>query len=358
MLIGLALLSIPIIRNRFYNFFYRLHIPLYIAFLGTMFWHTGQVKDSWAYLWATLALWLFSVLIRLFCKWQTFNVRRSWFSGMPATIQWLPGNMTRVTVSVPANLRWKPGQHCFLRIPHLSMFQNHPFTIANLPVTAETSKYLASHNMDFYIRACNGLTLDLTRFAMERKEKKQIKPLQVHIDGPYGGLVEDVPKLYHSFICVAGGSGISACLPHIQYAARRIQSGNAMVSHIRLLWIIKQLDHANWALEELRKLNSALGTETLRIDFYITCASTSQEENIGHFNESISESTAQDECRAENQETSINVANHMLALSNIGTVHSCRPYLPEVLPPLLSARRIMILGISFLFPLIRLGNYF
>ncbi|KAM0262590.1 hypothetical protein ACHAQJ_001635 [Trichoderma viride] len=195
--------------------------------------------------------------------------------------------------------------------------------------------------MDFYIRACHGLTLNLAEFALEREEKKQRKPLQVHIDGPYGGLVEDVPNLYQSLVCVVGGSGISACLPHIQHAAKRIQSGTSMISNVRLLWMIKQPAHAYWVLEELQNLNSALGTETLQIEFYITVANTSQEENIGQADEKDDYSAAHARYKAGKQEPNINVVDHTLALSDIGTVRKCRPYLPEVLPPLLSARRVM-----------------
>ncbi|KAL0954202.1 hypothetical protein HGRIS_005330 [Hohenbuehelia grisea] len=118
LLVGLVVLSIPWIRHRFYNFFYRLHIPMAVIYLALLFWHANNLQDSWAYLWATIALWLASILGRMFYKLQTFNVGRSpWFMGFPATAQSLPGNMAKLTLLAPPDFTWRTGQHCWLRMP-------------------------------------------------------------------------------------------------------------------------------------------------------------------------------------------------------------------------------------------------
>ncbi|RFU76499.1 ferric cupric reductase transmembrane component 7 [Trichoderma arundinaceum] len=316
---------------------------------STLFWHAGQEQDSWAYLWATLAISLSSMLVRLFYKWQTFSLRRSWFSGMPAMVRHLPGNMTRVSITVPGDLRWKPGQHCFLRMPHISMLQNHPFTIANLPATTKDSEYAGFHKMDFYIRASRGLTLALVRSSPEKEQQSQSRLLQMHIDGPYGGLVDDVPKLYQSLVCVAGGGGISACLPQIEHAVQQIRNGTAMLSQIRLLWMIRRPDHTQWILEELKHLRFVVGSETLQIDFYITNGNSEQEEDVGQISGGNTVSIPDSKRGVDKQEPSaidVNIADDVLSLSNIGAVHNCRPYLPELLPTLLSARRTLVIGMS------------
>ena len=264
MLVGLCVLSLPIIRQRFYNFFYRLHIPLYIAFLGLMFWHADDQMDSWAYLWATLAVWLFQVIGRLFIKWQTFHVHRRWFSGFSATLQQLPGDMIYVTLLVPSDLHWKPGQHCWLRMPHLSTLQNHPFTIANLP-SQEVGDKTDTQVMEFYIRAYNGLTRDLHQSVLEYSDRS----VPMHVDGPYGGLHEDLAGNYDSLVFVCGGSGVSACLPHILNELRVSRQGSAVLKSIHLVWMVRDRSHADWVSKTLSEASTVPGL--LHAHLYITC---------------------------------------------------------------------------------------
>lgn len=337
MLVGLCVLSVPIIRHRFYNFFYRLHVPLYVAFLGLMFWHAGNEMDSWAYLWATLAIWLFQVCGRLSAKWQTFNVHRSWFSGFSTTLENLPGDMVHVTLLVPTDLRWTPGQHCWLRMPHLSPLQNHPFTIANLPSQkAETKSDMQI--MEFYIRAYSGLTQSLLRSVEDHSDRS----VPMHVDGPYGGLSESLPAQYQSLVFVCGGSGVSACLPHILHALTVSQQGSGVVRKIRLLWMVRDRSHTEWITKAFKEASVLPGL--LHVDIYITgpaqaAASVSgtnieldlpdTKEIVPQMEELMHGSSPQPE---ETQVT--------------WTVQHKRPNLPEVLPSLLTERRTFVFGKS------------
>lgn len=87
MLFGLVVLSIPYLRHRFYEAFYHLHILLAISYVGLMFWHSGNLGDSWAYLWATIAVWLASILARFFYFNQSFNVHNQWIEGSPTHVR-------------------------------------------------------------------------------------------------------------------------------------------------------------------------------------------------------------------------------------------------------------------------------
>ena len=325
MLVGLVVLSFAWIRRRWYNFFYRLHIPLYITYLGLMFWHAGNQLDSWVYLWATLAAWLLSVLARFFWKWQTFSLgREGWLSGYPASFKVLPGDMTRVTVLVPTNLHWRPGQHCWLRIPHLSVLQNHPFTIANLPAVSQSSRPRGCRmsgevqDMHFYVRGHSGLSRRLLHSATEMNRS-------VHLDGPHGGMIENIPRLYDSIILVAGGSGISACLPWIAQAARCIETGSSMARSVRLIWMVRQPDHLRWVQEELAAVVEGSST-WLHTDFYITDADSS----------SVSSRAQHEAEMGEKKPAAVS--------SSVGMIHYSRPFLPDVLAALIESRRVMIFG--------------
>ncbi|KAI2466450.1 ferric reductase like transmembrane component-domain-containing protein [Annulohypoxylon bovei var. microspora] len=335
-LVGIVVLSIPWIRHRFYNFFYRLHIPMYVVYLGLLFWHSKQEKDSWVYLYSTLAIWLASCLVRFFYKWQTFSIFQDWFHGLPSRVEELPGGMTKVTVLAPPDFRWKPGQHCWIRIPHLSILQNHPFTIANLPKSPSPGIKRESdvQEMILYVRAHQGLTLDLLK-SVENHDivEDRGRSVSIHIDGPYGGIVEDVPALYESLIFVAGGSGISACLPWIQYTVRRIAEGSAVAKNIHLIWMVRYASQTQWITDELEPLINA-HPDLIQVDFFVTNSSSAAVSSADP--EKISESGADGNKSSEKSTTTVS--------PKLGQVHNQRPYLPNLLPPLLTARRCFILG--------------
>ncbi|KAI1370515.1 ferric reductase like transmembrane component-domain-containing protein [Hypoxylon crocopeplum] len=335
-LVGIVVLSIPWIRHRFYNLFYRLHIPMYVVYLGLLFWHSKQEKDSWVYLWATLAIWLASCAVRLFHKWQTFSIFREWFQGFPSRLQELPGGMTKMTVLAPPDFQWKPGQHVWLRVPHLSILQNHPFTIANIPKhsTKGIKQDSDTNEMIFYVRAHHGLTLDMLKSVADHDVAEgHGRSISVHIDGPYGGLVEDIPALYKSLIFVAGGSGISACLPWIQYAAKRITEGTATTESIHLVWMVRYASQIQWITEELEPLINA-HPDLIQVDFFVTNS------------RSPSIVSADSEKNSDNGEASSKPGDKSTTTVSpkLGQVHNQRPYLPDLLPALLTARRSFIIG--------------
>ncbi|KAI1441550.1 ferric reductase like transmembrane component-domain-containing protein [Annulohypoxylon stygium] len=335
-LVGIVVLSIPWIRHRFYNFFYRLHIPMYVVYLGLLFWHSKQEKDSWVYLYSTLAIWLASCLVRLFYKWQTFSIFRDWFHGLPSRVEELPGGMTKVTILAPADFQWKPGQHCWIRIPHLSILQNHPFTIANLPkrLSAGVKRDSEVQEMVLYVRAHQGLTLDLLK-SVENHDivEGRGRTIPIHIDGPYGGVVEDVPALYESLIFVAGGSGISACLPWIQHTARRVAEGSSTAKNIHLVWMVRYASQIQWITEELEPLINA-HPDLIQIDFFVTNSSSPAVSSAD--SEKNSEKEVGTGKPSERSTTTIS--------PKLGHVHTQRPYLPDLIPSLLTARRCFILG--------------
>jgi predicted ferric reductase len=139
MLFGLVALSIPYIRHRIYEGFYYAHVLLTITYLGLLFWHAANLLDSWAYLWATVALWLASYLAHAFWYTRPLNLQSEWLRGAPTTLFKLPGGMTRTEVLAPVNFRHTPAQHYFLRFPSISLVDNHPFTIVSAPQLERTT---------------------------------------------------------------------------------------------------------------------------------------------------------------------------------------------------------------------------
>ncbi|KAJ4369195.1 hypothetical protein N0V83_006280 [Neocucurbitaria cava] len=155
---GLTFFSIPWIRRRFYETFKYVHIFLALVYIGCFFWHAyGNFRPQ--YIYATIAVLVFSNIIRFTQRHR--NLRSfSNLAGFPTSITHLHGNVTRVAIEVPKSFKWKPGQHAFLRVPSLSLFQNHPFSILNIPSPQQDGNV---HEMILLIRRQHGFTKMLTR---------------------------------------------------------------------------------------------------------------------------------------------------------------------------------------------------
>lgn len=118
--------SLPVLRNWMYELFVFLHLPVAIVFVAMLFWHTRNFLSSWDYLWATVAIWLMSCFVRLFYLNWSNPFRLSWLIGEESAVTILPENAIKVTI--PTQMKWKPGQYVYLRMPGISIFENHPFT--------------------------------------------------------------------------------------------------------------------------------------------------------------------------------------------------------------------------------------
>lgn len=270
MLFGIVIFSVPYVRARAHSFFYSSHWLLAITYVGLCFWHFGDEGDSWAYLWATLALWACTVLARLFIKnqaWTDALVHGDGL-GLPTRLQALSGGMTSVDVEVSRGVRWTPGQHVFVKVPGLSLLGNHPFTVASLP--ADDGNGLVyprgSNTMKFLVRSRAGFTRQL----WERVEKETGGSLRSCIDGPYGGVGVDLARMYDAFVMVAGGGGITAVLPWLQHIVGGIANGMNQVTKIKFIWIARKQEHFSWVVEDLKELASRAPPGTLEISFHVT----------------------------------------------------------------------------------------
>ena len=169
-----------------------------MTYLELCFWHFGQEGDLWAYLWATLALWLVSV-VRLFYHNQALKLDSPWLARFPTRLRALPDNMTRIDILVPTMFSWRPGRHCFLRFPSHSVFNNHLFTIASIPQSASgrRSKKLSDiQTMSFFVRCHAGSTRKLSCYTSNKIDG----PMHSWTDGPYDGVGRSIENEYDTVI--------------------------------------------------------------------------------------------------------------------------------------------------------------
>ena len=269
MLFGIVVLSFRWLRHRFYESFYFLHFFLGVSYLGLIFWHAGNEGDSWTYLWITIAIWLFTSLARVFWYNRASNVRQPhWFQGFDTEVKMLAGNVVKIVVHLPEAICVRPGQHCFLRFPVISTFDNHPFTVAWANPKDPSNKNQASlPNLTFFIRSREGFTAKLSASV----EKHGQESILVWVDGPYGGIDARLEAKYNQVVLVAGGIGITGCLPWLQHFVHhcRTNGPHILLSSVKLIWAVHEISHIEWADSYLRLLLES-ARDLLEVEIYCT----------------------------------------------------------------------------------------
>lgn len=266
-LIFLTLHSLPILRNRMYELFVIMHIPVAYAFIGLLFWHCANYLASWAYLWTTVALLATSTFLRLFyLNWMS-PFRASWLIGEESAVTILPENAVKVTI--PTQKRWKPGQYVYLRMPGVALFENHPFTIASLCSEDFPSEYGDQYrDMMLIFRPFGGFTKKLYDTALK---KGPYKTYRAFVDGPYGGTQRQLSS-FDQVIFFAGGSGITAIASQLLDLIKRMRDGKATTSHVHVIWAMKRPELMEWFKEELRICRECAPPGSMQCHFFITAA--------------------------------------------------------------------------------------
>lgn len=255
-LFGMILLASPWFRHRIYEGFYWVHFSFAATYTGLMFWHAKNEGDSWVYLWATLAVWLLQILVRIFWYVQPMKVTvQPWAIGSPVSAHLVSDDMVLLSVLAPKDFTWTPGQHIFLRMPGVAPLHNHPFTIASM---CSNDRYLR-----LMIRARAGFTHRLLAYLGASPDH----PLEAWIEGPYGGIGYRPETRFDEVVLVCGGGGISACLPWLQHFDCLYKAGKChRLQRVRLIWSIRSASAIAWISDVMDAIDfKAISTITIHL---------------------------------------------------------------------------------------------
>ncbi|KAI9892419.1 MAG: hypothetical protein M1814_001376 [Vezdaea aestivalis] len=275
-LIWLCVFSLPIIRYKAYEIFVALHVPVSIVFLGMLIWHCHNYLTSWAYLWATVAIWVLSYIGRLFKLNWTNPRAMSWLIGDECAVTLLGENAVKVTI--PTQMKWRPGQYVYLRMPGISIFENHPFTISSLWSEDFPSEYGEEYrDMTLVFRPFGGFTRKVLNTAIE---KGPWQTYRAFIDGPYGGMNRRL-EAFDTVVLIAGGSGVTAMVSQLLQLVKRMRDGKAVTKKIHVIWAIKRLETMEWFKEELRICREYAPPDSINCQFFVTAAKRGVSMNLG-----------------------------------------------------------------------------
>ncbi|PFH56725.1 hypothetical protein XA68_16101 [Ophiocordyceps unilateralis] len=264
----LCLASLPWIRRAMFEAFVVLHVPAGIAYVGLLFWHTKNYLLSWSYLYATVAIWAACYLARFLFKlnWSRPG-RMSFLVGDEAAITLLADNAIKLTI--PTQMRWRPGQYVYLRMPAISLLGNHPFTIASLCSDDFPSDYGDNYrDCVLVFKPYRGFTQRLLQTAIS---KGPLHTYRAFLDGPYGGMRRELAA-FDTCILIAGGSGITSLMSQLLNLVKRMRDGKAITRKVMVVWALKRFEAMDWFREELRICQESAPPESVVCKFFLTSA--------------------------------------------------------------------------------------
>ena len=130
---------------------------------------------------------------------------------------------------------WRPGQHCFLRLPSYSV--STTILSPSLPFPSQQAVGKARHppsdiqTTSFSVRSHAGFTRKPSCYTSDKIDG----PMHSWIDGPHDGVGRSIENKYDRVILVAGGSGITSCLPWLQYISQHMKDGTNRTANVKLL---------------------------------------------------------------------------------------------------------------------------
>jgi predicted ferric reductase len=263
----LCVFSLPFIRRMAYEVFVMLHVPVGLVYVALLFWHTKNYLHSWDYLISSLAIWFLCYCWRFFNLNWTKPWRLSFLVGEEAAITLMTENAIKITI--PTQMKWKQGQYVYLRMPGISIFENHPFTITSLCSDDFPSEYGEQYrDCVLVFKPYRGFTRKVLETAIE---KGPFHTYRAYLDGPYGGMRRELAA-FDTCVLIAGGSGITALMSQLLNLIKRMRDGKAITKKVVVVWAMKRLESMDWFREELRICRESAPPESVTCKFFVTAA--------------------------------------------------------------------------------------
>jgi hypothetical protein len=227
---ALLLLSLPWLRNRWYEIFLRLHQAISILMVYGLWIHLdSKAFLSRVYLYCLIGTIGCSSLMSLFLILNRTSVLSR---GLPRTTIRCSGDAITASIKLSRPLLVQSGQwiNVWFAIPTISLrslAQSHPFVVVSWSDSPQSS-------MDLLIQPRQGLTQELLTYT--RTGEKNCSLL---FSGPHGRSI--AAGDYDVVLMAASGFGIASQLPYLKQLLHGYNSRQLRTRRIHLVWEIKSL---------------------------------------------------------------------------------------------------------------------
>ncbi len=240
-------------RGKNFELFYFSHLAFVVWFIlalahGPVFWK-----------WALLPIVAYCVERRM----RFHSTKR------PSTIRRVtlfPSRVTNLQIARPAGFAYRPGDYMFVKVPAISRFEWHPFTISSGP---EDLNLVSVH-----VRNSGNWTGALYEYFKRRQAEGHDIETPVYLDGPYGAPSSQSADSKIA-ILIGAGIGVTPCASILQSILHQHQSktgrGGAL-QRVHFFWLNRDQQSFEWFEELLRQLEIEDIEDFLDINIFLTGA--------------------------------------------------------------------------------------
>ena len=243
---------IPIIRRKYWEIFYFIHIYGSLVIVIGLMYHADQ---AWYFMFPGLILQFYERL------WRLWNNSKNNINIL--SLKQVSTNITRLEININNQHPFtKLGSYYFINIPHLSLFQWHPFSVCN---------NLNSPYTQFYIKNIGNYTSKLLNFANtftnNDQQRVSLKKLDIQIEGPFGCDIDY--HSYHKLVLIAGGIGITP-IHNLFFTlydqSLLLKNDDYKLPSIDLIWIVR---YANIFKIFKKSFNKYISSDVPNMNIYL-----------------------------------------------------------------------------------------
>lgn len=257
-MVAITIQACSIIRHAFYESFLHIHQALAIASIVGVKVHCKLgVLPGESYIDWVIAVWVLERSARIFrIIYRNVSLQRR----TRITVEALEGQdieACRVTMELVRPWRFQPGCHCYIYLPTVSFWMNHPFSIAwsdtrptftvddeKLPQRKEPigAPIKTKTTISLIIAKRTGMTAALYNKA--RNSPNGTMTTWGMVEGPYGGL--DRLNSYGTVMLFAAGVGITHQIGHVRDLLQSNAAGTVATQKVILVWSVKNTETLEW----------------------------------------------------------------------------------------------------------------
>jgi Ca2+-binding EF-hand superfamily protein len=223
---------------------------LYFAWFGLMLWHGPRF---WKWFWLPGAAYLLERVTR---------ARHHKFRTKIVNVQTYPSGVTNLQIERPEGFDYRPADYMFVRVPAVSRFEWHPFTISSSP---------DDPMLGLHVRSLGNWSRALfSRMLHFQERRTAFRPMPIVLDGPYGTPSTHIFQSTHAVLIAAGigATPFASILRTIQL--RRLKAEPMSLRKVHFIWLAGDQISFEWFLRMLAEIEASDARDLIDIQIYMT----------------------------------------------------------------------------------------
>jgi predicted ferric reductase/Ca2+-binding EF-hand superfamily protein len=229
-------------RHRLFERFEIMHY-LYAPFLVALLLHGSSI---WLWILPSTVLFLIEAILRSFTRYTKAEITE---------LNALSNRVTQAKFKRGRLFKFTPGDYIRVKIPEISRWQWHPFTLSAAPET---------DRVDIHVRHAGNWTAALHNLASKTHPKN--KKWLAYIDGPYAAPTSEIQ---HSnvAILIAGGIGVT---PFASVIHSLLKSSKDKPTALYFHWLNRSQQSYSWFINLIDLAEKKLGSEKFVAFLHLT----------------------------------------------------------------------------------------